>query len=71
MTKVFLILAGFCVSLNAQASGNVNSSIKFPVKTDSQEVTVENFKCESGESLKSCLDRFKAAKKMKSKGGEM
>lgn len=71
MVKVVFVLVSFSVSLNALASGNVNSSIRFPVKTDSQEIKIDNFKCESEESLKSCIERFKATKKMKSKGGEM
>ncbi len=71
MSKVILVTLGLCISLNGQASGNVNSSVRFPVKNEAQEVTSGSFKCESGESLKSCLARFKAAKKMKMKEGGM
>ena len=39
------------------ASGNVNSTVKFPGKAKTADV--ENQKCEAGESLKACMERIK------------
>ena len=53
--KTALIVSLF--PLLGLASGNVNSTVKFPGKAKAADM--ENQKCESGESLKACMERVK------------
>ncbi len=57
------------VSSIVWSSGNVGSSIKFPAKITEKPVTADQFKCEDGESVKDCLNRYKLAAKTKRKIG--
>lgn len=54
--KIVLLVGLF--PLLGLASGNVNSTVKFPGRAKTADM--ENQKCEANESLKACMDRVKS-----------